>query len=189
MSIPGKKEQATRKSVIRQFQKAEVSFKKGDWQESKDLAGAVIAADGQHLPAMELFAKSCWKLNQFDGLPQLLRRMTYLNPYEPNYHALMAVVMQSESRFQESGQALARSAGEAGTDELRLSLQMWQAQSVLEWLSHDPVFACAYAKNPEAACLSKGIILEAGSIEDHSSWLQRGAIRASLRPELLARPS
>ena len=184
----GKKEQATRKTVIRLFQKAELSFKKGDWHASKEHASAVIAQDGQHLPAMELYTKSCWKLNQLDGLPQLLRRMTYLNPYEPNYHALMAVVMQSQAKFQEAGEALTRSEGEAGTEELRFSLKMWEAQSVIEWLSHDAVFACAYAKNPEAACLAKGILIESESIEENS-WLQRTAVRSSLRPELLARPS
>ncbi len=185
--MTGKQYQAQRRALHRQFAKAEHAFKKGDWQEARNLAKSVLAVDAQHLPAMEVVAKASWKLNDLEQLPELIRRMTYLNPYEPNYHALMAVAMQSQSRFQEASEALGRSEEEGGTLELRMGLDAWHAQSVMDLLRHDPVFACAYAKNPHSACQAKGILV--GHEEEKFTLIDRSALRTELRADLLARPS
>ena len=184
--MTGKHNQAQRRAIYRLFAKAEQSFRKSEWALAREHARGVLAQDPQHLPAMEVVAKASWKLNDLDQLPELIRRMTYLNPYEPNYHALMAVAMQSQSRFQEASEALQRSESEGGTQELRMGLEAWHAQSVIDLLRHDPVFACAYAKDPSAACLSKGISVQQ---EETSLWFDRSSLRVELRADLLARPS
>lgn len=96
----------------------------------------ILVNNPDHLPALEILARAQWRCRQDLAALETLARLIQLNPYEPGYHYLKGLVLQSGHQFQEARIAYERclSMGEcAETEAARTAI------SSLESLTLQPI--------------------------------------------------
>lgn len=146
----------------RLLQRALEAFEAHDHRASIRLSRQILREVPEHLGAMECLAKSLWRSERYTAALSTLDELIKLNPYEPGYFYMRGLILQSMGRFAEAIDALQRctetehSPVAAPAHTALRELLAWQAIVLAEMLSNDRIFAAEYARNPEAACASKG---------------------------------
>lgn len=151
----GRATEVLSESVPALVERGEGLLAQGDVASAASTLRRVLAQSPTHIGAMEALAKAYWRLSDFESLLPLIERMVALNPYEPGYHALRGGALQGLGRYGDAVRSFERSSdpsSQAAIDELHA----WQYQLIAALLSSDSEFQLAYARDPQAACESRG---------------------------------
>ena len=141
----------------------------GKYKDAARQAKAALAADPNHLGALELLARALWRAGEYEYSLDALRHVIRLNPYEPAYHYMRAVALQSLGHYGEAIRAFSRCVD--GPEKLSQTvaasirdLESWQETLIAEMLKSDAAFRQKYAMDPMKACHEKGFAFAAEDV-------------------------
>jgi tetratricopeptide (TPR) repeat protein len=133
-------------------------------------ARKILKRDPNHLGALELLAKAQWRGGEFESSLDTLRHLIRLNPYEPGYHYMKAMALQSLGRYGEAVRSFGRcltsdSESLAGSAAASIrELEQWQEGVIAELLHSDSRFRTEYAIDPMGACRQRGFAFAAEDV-------------------------
>ena len=169
--------------------RAEASLQRGESEAAVRIAKRLLRGDRRNLAAHELLARALWNLHRYEDVVAATRRLILLDPYNPGYRSLQGVALQCLGKFGMAVRAFAEAARlepkeRQSSDAVIAELRARQSAIIADLLAEDAGFAARYARNPRAACESRGFeMLE--SSEGIRAWVLARPQAAELR----ARPS
>lgn len=162
-----------------------------NYAQAASAAREILARDPNHLGGLELLARAQWRAGEFEFALDSLRHLIRLNPYEPGYHYMCAVALQSLGHYGEAVRAFGRCMESGASPLIETAaasirdLEDWQESVIADLLRSDQGFQREYAADPMSACKNRGFAFAA---EDSRLSLRLSA--ATEKPALMwDRPS
>lgn len=153
---------------------ADAALAEKRWERAATLTARILRRDAKHVGALEVAAKAHWGKGDHQEVVRITERLIRLNPFEPGYHSLRGAALQGLGRFREAMQCYRRSQAmgcEADAVASLAFLEECQRALLEELLVSDETFRDAYRRDPEGACLSKGLTLTSLSLSGDLSFL------------------
>ena len=148
----------------------ESHLERGQYADAAKAAQKVLRNDPAHLGGLELLAKAQWRSGDYEGGLDTLRHLIRLNPYEPGYHYLRGMALQSLGLYGEAIRSLSRCVGSepaslaASAAASIRDLEAWQEGLIAELIKSDLRFRAEYALDPLRACHDRGFAFAAEDI-------------------------
>ena len=140
----------------RAIERGERRLREGDAPRARALARRVLARDAESLGALELLGKAALKLGEPQEAAWAASRLLAINPYDPGYHSLRGLALQSQGLFAPGGRALGRD------PKARLALGALEADQetlVADLARTDPRFARRLAAAPTRTLREEGFFV------------------------------
>ena len=137
-------------------------LEEGDATGALAITSEILEQDFSHLPALEIQARSWWRMDRYTEALLVLDRLTAINPYEPGYYLLRGACQQGLGRFGDAILSFERCASMSDNADAKnasqamLALQGWQDCLIASMLREDAMFRVEYNRSPREACESRG---------------------------------
>jgi uncharacterized protein HemY len=174
--------------LLDQLEQAQQYFDRHDYDGCTAQLRSVLHQQADHLGALELMVRCAWRMNQLDAAQSALDRLFRLNPYEPGYLVLQAMVSQSRGDFEAAYRLYARAAAEGDGPHLAQAqaglaeLEAWKMESIKALLETDAAFRVAFLRNAADACRQKGIAWAHGGSAPLGKMLSASLWSTVVRP-------
>ncbi len=173
-----------RRTAAAMLARAEAALGRHDGRRAELIARGILRRDRSHIAALEMLARSLWQQNRFEDLVPATQRLIRHDPYEPGYRLLLGAAYQCLGRFGDATRAYASIPPDvpehSRSMQLVSELREWQSGLVSRLLLEDPVFRAEYARDPGAACQTRGFELMPAQRFESASYEALAA--ASARP-------